>query len=65
MKEKVTGPDMELIFNGFEGSVGHTIDINAQFVSTEGTTFTIKLDDDEYEKLKDIRPGTNVKVSLK
>lgn len=60
----VTGQDMEFVFNGLEGSVGEVIDVDAQFVSAEGLTYTIKLSDEQFKKLKDVRVGTTVKVTL-
>lgn len=56
--------EMEFVFNGLDGSVGEVIDVTAQFIGVDGFTFTIKLDDDQFKKLKDVRVGTTVKVTL-
>lgn len=62
--ERVTGPEMTCVFCGLDGSIGEAIDVTSSFVASDTTRFTIKLNDEEFEKLKDIRPGTVVKVNL-
>lgn len=62
--EKITGQDMELIFCGLEGSYGEVIDVTASFASVDGLILTIKLDDDQFKKLKDVRHGSLVRINF-
>lgn len=66
MPEKITGQDFEMIFCGLEGSYGEVIDVDAHFqsIGADGKSFTIKLSDEQFKKLKDLRIGSIVKVKL-
>lgn len=76
---KRTGKDFEMVFDyagipkgkkvkclwcGFEGTVGAKLDVSGIFIHPSGSRLEIKLDGEQYERLKEIKIGTCVFLTL-